>query len=134
MSNQLGLWIDHQKAVIVSITETGEKIKEILSKVETQPRRSGDSPMKGSYEALQVPADDSQQKTLTQDFNIYYDEVISSIREAKSIFIFGPSSAKDELKERLDGNNLGANIVGMETSDSMTNPQIAAKVRRFFVE
>lgn len=134
MNNQLGLWIDHQKAVIVSMTETGEKIKEILSEVETQPRRSGDSPMKGDYEALQVPADDSHQKFLTQNLNIYYDEVISSIREAKSIFIFGPSSAKDELKERLGGNNLGVNVVGIETSDSMTNPQIAAKVRQFFAE
>ena len=134
MSNQLGLWIDHKKTVIVSITETGEKIKEILSKVETQPRRSGDSPMKGDYEALQVPADDSHQKFLTQNLNTYYDEVIDHIREAKSIFIFGPSSAKNELKERLGGNNLGANIVGIETSDSMTNPQIVAKVRQFFAK
>jgi hypothetical protein len=134
MNNQLGLWIDHQKAVIVSMTETGEKIQEIRSEVETQPRRSGDSPLKGDYEALQVPADDSHQKFLTQNLNIYYDEVISSIREAKSIFIFGPSSAKNELKERLSRNNLGVKVVGVETSDSMTNPQIAAKVREFFVE
>jgi hypothetical protein len=134
MNNQLGLWIDHQKAVIVSMTETGEKIQEIRSEVETQPRRSGDSPLKGDYEALQVPADDSHQKFLTQNLNIYYDEVIDHLRDAKSIFIFGPSSAKNELKERLDGNNLSAKVVGTETSDSMTTPQIAAKVRQFFVE
>ena len=134
MNNQLGLWIDHQKAVIVSMTETGEKIQEIRSEVETQPRRSGDSPLKGDYEALQVPADDSHQKFLTQNLNIYYDEVIDHLRDAKSIFICGPSSAKNELKERLDGNNLSAKVVGTETSDSMTTPQIAAKVRQFFVE
>ena len=58
--------------------------------------------------------------------------MINHIREAGSIFIFGPSSAKLELKERLNGNNLGANVVGMETSDSMTNLQIAAKIRQFF--
>jgi hypothetical protein len=134
MNNQLGLWIDHQKAVIVSMTETGEKIQEIRSEVETQPRRSGDSPLKGDYEALQVPADDSHQKFLTQNLNIYYDEVIDHLRDAKSIFIFGPSSAKNELKERLSRNNLGVKVVGVETSDSMTNLQIAAKVREFFVE
>jgi hypothetical protein len=59
---------------------------------------------------------------------------IDHLRDAKSIFIFGPSSAKNELKERLDGNNLSAKVVGTETSDSMTTPQIAAKVRQFFVE
>ena len=134
MNNQLGLWIDHQKAVIVSMTETGEKIQEIRSEVETQPRRYGDSPLKGDYEPLQVPADDSHQKFLTQNLNIYYDEVIDHLRDAKSIFIFGPSSAKNELKERLSRNNLGVKVVGVETSDSMTNLQIAAKVREFFVE
>ena len=134
MNNQLGLWIDHQKAVIVSMTETGEKIQEIRSEVETQPRRSGDSPLKGDYEPLQVPADDSHQKFLTQNLNIYYDEVIDHLRDAKSIFILGPSSAKNELKERLSRNNLGVKVVGVETSDSMTNLQIAAKVREFFVE
>ena len=142
MMNKLGRWIDHKKAVIVSITSTGEKImtntgekiKEILSEVETQPRRVGDSALNIIYEALKVPADDSHQRTLTQDLNIYYDEVINYIREAKSIFIFGPSSAKDELNERLDGNNLGAKVVGVETSDSMTNTQIVDKVRQFFAE
>lgn len=134
MSNKLGLWIDHKKAVIVSINQTGEKIKEIPSEVETQPRRSGDSPLNTIYEALKVPADDSHQRTLTQDLNIYYDEVISYIREAKSIFLFGPSSAKDQLKERLDRHNLGAKVVGIETSDSMTNSQIIAKVRQVFTE
>jgi hypothetical protein len=134
MINKLGLWIDQKKAVIVSITKTEEKIKEILSQVETQPRRSGDSPLKGGYAALQVPADNRLQNILTQELNTYYDEVIAYICEAKSIFIFGPSSAKNELKKRLDGNSLGANVVGIETSDSMTNPQIAAKVRQIFAE
>jgi hypothetical protein len=134
MTNKLGLWIDRKKAVIVSITKTGEKIEEIRSEVETQPRRSGDSPLKDGYESLQVPADDRRQRTLTQDLNTYYDEVIASIRNAESIFIFGPSSAKDELKQRLEVNDLGAKVVGMETSDSMTNPQIAAKVRDFFAD
>jgi len=134
MISELGLWIDQKKAVISSITKTEEKIKEILSEVETQPRRYGNLPLNDSYEALKVPADDSQQKTLTQDLNTYYDEVIAYIREAKSIFIFGPSSTKDELKKRLDKNNLGGKVVGMETSDSMTNPQIVAKVRQFFTE
>ena len=60
--------------------------------------------------------------------------MINYIREAKSIFLFAPSSEKDQLKERLDGHNLGAKVVGIETSYSMTNPQIVAKVRQFFAE
>ena len=132
MSTQVGLWIDHEKATIVTVTEQGEVISEILSDVETQLRRSGDSPLKGSYEALQVPADDRRQKVLTGELNTYYDEVIGQIRDADSILIVGPGAAKHELQQRLEENRLGAKVVGVETVDNLTEPQIAAKIRQHF--
>ena len=101
MKTKVGLWIDHRKAVIVAITDKGEEIGLIISKVEKQLRRSGDSPLKGPYDPLQVPAADSRQRTLTGYLNIYYDAVIASIRDAESILIFGPGDAKGELKKRL---------------------------------
>ena len=134
MGTKVGLWIDHRKAMIVAVTDKGEEIRMIISKVEKQLRRSGDSPLKGSYEALQVPADDSRQKTFTGHLNIYYDAVIAAMRDAESILIFGPGEAKGELRKRLERNNLGGRIVGMETVDKMTDRQIAAKVRQYFQE
>ncbi len=134
MSTKVGLWIDHKKAVVVSITENGEEIKEIISDVEKQPRRSGDSPLKGTYEPVQVPADDSRQRAFTGGLNVYYDKVIASIGSAESILIFGPSTAKDELKERLKVNNLDSRIVGVETVDKMTDHQIAAKTKQYFAK
>ena len=132
MGTKVGVWIDHRKAAIVAVTDTGEEIGLIISKVEKQLRRSGDSPLKGPYEPLHVPADDSRQRTLTGHLNIYYDAVIASIRDAESILIFGPGEAKDELKVRLERHNLGGRIVGIEAVDKMTDRQIAAKVRRRF--
>lgn len=132
MSTQLGLWIDHRKATIVRLTGQGEAIDEVLSDVEKQLRRSGDSPLKGSYEALQVPADDSRQRALTGELNNYYDAVIEQIRDADSILLVGPGAAKYELQKRLAEKRLGAKVVGVETVDLLTNPQLAAKVRRQF--
>lgn len=132
MKTAVGLWIDHRKAVIVAVTDKGEEIGLIISKAEKQLRRSGDSPLKGSYESSQVPASDSRQRTLTGHLNIYYDTVIASIRDAESILIFGPGDAKGELKKRLIRNNLGGRIVGIETVGKMTDRQIAAKVRQHF--
>ena len=133
MRTRVGVWIDHRKAVVVAVTEKGEEIGLTISKAEKQLRRSGDSPLKGSYEARQVPMDDSRQRALTGHLNIYYDAVIASIRDAESILIFGPGEAKNELKARLDENNLGGRVVGIETVDKMTDRQIAAKVRQRFV-
>ncbi|XZO01156.1 MAG: hypothetical protein ACM65L_22025 [Microcoleus sp.] len=134
MKTKVGLWIDHRKATVVTITEKGEEIKEIMSEVEKQPRRSGDSPLNGTYESRQIPADNSRQRTLTGELNIYYDEVIAYIRDAESILIFGPGEAKNELKERLERNNLGGRIVGIETVDKMTDSQIVAKIRQHFTK
>ena len=132
MKTKVGLWIDHRKASIVTVTDKGEEMGLIVSKVEKQPRRSGDSPLKGPYEPHQVPAQDSLQRTLTEHLNMYYDAVIASIRDAESILIFGPGEAKGELKERLEKNGLGGRIVHIEAADRMTDRQIAAKVRQRF--
>ncbi|MEZ2276231.1 MAG: hypothetical protein ACBR12_04880 [Microcoleus sp.] len=134
MDAKLGLWIDHRKAIVVGITDKGEEKKEIISEVEKQARRSGDSPLNGAYESLQKLADDSRQRAFTGQLNIYYDRVIAYIRDAKSILIFGLGEAKNELKQRLEVNNLGGRIVGIETVDKMTEPQIAAKIRQHFAE
>jgi hypothetical protein len=44
----------------------------------------------------------------------------------------GPGVAKDELKVRIEENNLGDRVACIETVDNMTDPQIAAKVRQHF--
>ena len=132
MPTKVGVWIDHRKAVVVVVTEEGEEIGLIISKVEEQLRRSGDSPLKGTFEAQRVPADDRRQRALTRYLNIYYDAVISCIREADSILIFGPGEAKNELEKRLEKSNLGGRIASIETADKMTDKEIAAKVRQRF--
>lgn len=134
MRTKAGLWIDHKKAIVVSVTDKGEEIGLVLSKVEKQLRRTGDSPLKGSYDLHQVPADDRQQKARTGHLNLYYDGVIACLGDAETILIFGPGEAKVELKRRLVKKGLGGRIAGVETVDKMTDRQIAAKVRQRFVK
>ena len=64
--------------------------------------------------------------------NVYYDEVISVLRDAESIFLFGPGEAKGELKKRLEEDHLDHHIQVVETVDQMADRQIAAKVREHF--
>jgi len=132
MKTRVGLWIDHRKAIVVAVTDKGEAIRLMISKVEKQLRRAGDSPLKGRYESMHVPAEDSSQRSREGHLNIYYDAVIAAVRGAEAILIFGPGEAKGELKKRLVRNKLGQRIVGIETVDRMTDRQIAAKVREQF--
>ena len=134
MRAKVGLWIDHRKAIVVTVTDKGEEIVLVISAVEKQRRRSGDSPLKGPYEQQQVPADDRRQRTFTGHLTVYYDAVIACIGDAESILIFGPGEAKGELTKRLKRSDLGGRIAGVETVDKMTDGQIAAKVRRHFAQ
>lgn len=132
MNTKVGLWIDHRKATIVAMTEQGAKTSEILSNVEEKLWRSGDSAVKETYESFQVPADSSRQRARTGELNTYYDEVILHLRDADSILIMGPGAAKNELQKRIEENRLGNKVVGVETVDNLTEPQIVAKVRQHF--
>ena len=134
MKTKVGLWIDHRRAIIVTVSDQGEDVKLINSEVEKQSWRSGDSPLEGPHESQRAPADDIQQRILTERLNAYYEAVIESIRDAESILIFGPGEAKSEMKTSLDRHKLGARIVGVEAADKMTDRQIAAKVRQHYAK
>jgi hypothetical protein len=127
MKTLAGLWIDHRKALIVVATDKGQQVKLVISKVEKQPRRSGDSPLKGSHETLNIPADDSRERKFTGDLGAYYDTVVEGIRNSDSILLFGPGEAKRELKIRLVRDKLGDRIVQIEAADKMTDRQVAQR-------
>jgi len=128
MKKQAGLWIDHRQAVVVLITDDGEEIKKIKSNMEKHVRFSeGTGSEEGSSE-------DVRDRQFGNHLNSFYDEVISLIRDADSIQIFGPGEAKGELEKRLvEREGLKTHILAVEAVDKMTDHQIAAKVREKFL-
>ncbi len=132
MDGKAGVWIDHRESIIVALTDDGEHTTHIASNVEKHLARGGDSSLKGSFEARQVPPDDSRQRALTGELNVYYDTVIEALRHYDHLVLFGPGEAKAELHGRLRKANLDARVEAVETSDKMTDPQFAAKVRAYF--
>jgi hypothetical protein len=132
MSGKAGVWIDHRNSVIVVLADDGEHTTHIASNVEKHLARGGDSPLKGPYEARQVPRDDARQRAFTGELNVYYDAVIAALRNYDNLLLLGPGEAKGELHKRLTKAKLGARIDAVETADKMTEPQIVAKVRAHF--
>jgi stalled ribosome rescue protein Dom34 len=116
MKKQVGLWVDHSEALVAFVGNDGDETKRIKSVMEPHVRFS----------------DDQRDRRFASHLDQYYDQVISHIRDADSILIFGPGEAKGELKKRLESKGLGGRIVAVETTDKMTERQIAAKVRAYF--
>jgi hypothetical protein len=126
MTKQVGLWIDHRQAFVVFVGHGAKMTQQIESGMEKHARFSGHS---ASEEGS---ADDQRDRQFATHLGQYYDEVISHLRDAESILIFGPGEAKGEFEKRLASKGLGGRIVSVETADKMTDNQIAAKVRHHY--
>jgi stalled ribosome rescue protein Dom34 len=134
MNKQIGLWIDHKRAVILTMNEQGENIQTIESGMGRHIRYRGATHPRTPYSAQYQQGDDQLDNKLTEKLNKFYGRVIAYIRMADSVLIFGPGEAKSELEKRLVHERVKVQVVGIETADKMTDRQIAAKVRRHFQE
>src|SRR4030043_2359656 len=132
MKKEVGLRIDHRKAVIVIVTDKGEETKEITSNIEKHVRFTGASHAASTNGRLQATAVDQRDRQYANHLNRYYDEVVTYIHDAETIQISGPGEAKGELEKRLGRKNFSGHVDVIETVDKMTDRQIAAKVRLRF--
>ena len=124
MSHEVGIWIDHKKAVIVSVSAGHVTARTVESDVEPHPHYSGDQERGGEkkYE---------ERNSLHLDQ--YYDEVISQLGEPDALLLFGPGEAKLQLQQRLGRSKvLSESIVAVERADKLTDRQIVAKVKEHY--
>lgn len=125
MKSQVGLWIDHRETVIVKLIDQVEEIIRITSDVE-HPISDSD------VDAPHVSQQNRHTKRFDNQLNKYYGELINIICNVSSILIFGPGEAKFDIQKKLQRRGLDKHIEAVEKANSMTESQIAAKVRKHF--
>lgn len=130
MKVEVGLWIDHRKAVIVTIEGENEAIQEVQSNMEKDIRFSSGRQSNDSEQTDGSDIEDMRDRQFKTHLAVFYDEIIALIKKADSIWIFGPGEAKGELEKRLQKAGLGDCIAGVETADKLTDRQIVAKLHQ----
>ncbi len=125
MNKRVGLWLDRNKAVIVSIANNIEAKRIITSDMENYVLYSTVVPGDGSPENI-------RDRRFWNHLGEYYDQIIAHIRDAAEIQIFGPEGAKYELQKHLESEGLAGHIVSIEDADKLTDVQIATKVQKRF--
>jgi hypothetical protein len=134
MNHKVGIWIDHKKAVIVSASAGRVTATTLESDVGPHARFSS----RAGYPTPDGPQEGKGEKKYEerhgQHLDRYYDEVIRRLGQPEALLIFGPGEAKLQLKERLSrSKGLSERlVVGIETTDKLTDPQIVAKVKEHF--
>jgi hypothetical protein len=132
MMKNIGLWIDHKKAIIVVQSEQGENIQKIESGVGRHVSYRGASHPKSPYSAQYQQGDNQLDNKFNEQLNKFYDKIIAHLRAAGAVLIFGPGEAKVELEKRIVHEKVRVQIAGIETADKMTDPQVVTKVRKYF--
>lgn len=126
MTKQAGIWIDHREAYIVFAGAGAQEAQHLASGMEKHVRYAGRA---ASEEGS---ADDQRDRQYATHLAQYYDEVITHLRDVTSLLLLGPGEAKGELKKRIEAKSPQIRIIGVETTDKMTQTQIAAKVHDYF--
>jgi hypothetical protein len=122
MKKVIGVWLDHQEAVIVLVTDAGRDTRRVRSFLEKESNFS-DKAQSG------VTAD-SNGRRFSLHLNQYYDKVIAGIRGAGFIYIYGLGDAPTELSLRMEAADMGGRIMLVENADKMTDSQLAGRAQQ----
>lgn len=131
MTQEMGLWIDHRRAVIVTDFEGDGAVQQIASKMEKRVRYAVSSPSAGA-KPHQKSSEDGRDRRFNENLDRFYDEVITHLKDATAILVMGPGEAKTELQKRLSTRGISDEIVSVMPADKMTDPEIVAEVNKHF--
>ncbi len=132
---RIGIWMDKEKAHIVILTDTSEKLRTINSEIDFfNPKGGSGTRFKGGPQ--DVIQDSKYLEREKHQLKTYYEKLANSIEDADEIALFGPADTAQKFRKELKKSHkqLSAKIKTVKKVDSMTDNQIKALVRNFFVE
>lgn len=129
----IGVWLDKDKAHVVTIEGKNEEFETINSNVEHFHVGGGSgSKLKGGPQ--NVVQDSKYLEREKHQLKSYFKELVSKIDTADSLVIFGPAETNMNFKKELEENykEVNSKVQSVDKADSMTDNQVVAWVRDFY--
>jgi stalled ribosome rescue protein Dom34 len=127
-----GVWIDHRRAVLVTLDGDHEELVVIASGVEPRVRFHAHVRSDRSRSPRSGSAEDTRERRHRGELTKYYDTVARALGDAGRLYVFGPGEAKREFATRLAHLGHAGRIVAVETTGLLREASIQARVRVFF--
>ena len=128
-----GVWLDKDKALIVTIENGTESITRISSHIEHYHIHGGSGTrIKGGPQ--DVVQDSKYLEREKHQIRSYFKEIVSEINKTDALIIFGPAEMNEKFSKELNENYnyLSVKLRGVKKADSMTDNQVKALIRDFF--
>ena len=129
----IGIWIDKDKAHVVTLMKEHEKITTIESEMEHfNPKGGFGGRFKGGPQ--DVVQDSKYLEREKHQHKLYFKTIVPHLKGAHSLAIFGPAQTGERFAKHLETYHhmLHAKLKGVERADSMTENQVKALVREYF--
>ncbi len=128
-----GVWLDKEKAHIITIEKENEMFETIYSEIENY-NVSGGSGTRFKGGPQDVVQDSKYLNREKQQLKLYFKNIIPHIKQSHKIAIFGPAETFQKFKKELEENytEINAKVINIARADSMTNNQIKALIRDYF--
>ncbi len=129
----IGIWIDKDKAYIVTLEKGKETTVIVPSNIEHYRIHGGSGTrLKGGPQ--DVVQDSKYLEREKHQLKNFFKEVISLVKHADALAIFGPAGTNEKLKKELaiHHKDLNRKVVVVRKEDSMTDNQTKALIRDFY--
>jgi hypothetical protein len=130
---KIGIWLDKEKAHIITLNDGQVSYKTVLSNVEDFRIHGGSgSRLKGGPQ--DVVQDSKYLERERHQLKKYFNNLVSEIKDANDILLFGPAETGEKFYKELCGNykDLSTHIKSVQKADSMTKGQEVAWVKDFY--
>lgn len=155
MKKRVGVWIDTEKAVIISLEEseqhsnavhlqTGKRLQKepklpkeahftVSSRIEGKLRIPGDTKEFSRSGSHHYSTELKNEHKLQNTKNQYFRSVLQEIKDVDEVVIFGPSMTKKELESQIEKDPLlHAHLKAVESADAMSDNQMVRWVENYF--
>ncbi len=130
---KIGVWLDKNKALIVTLENEKDTLHTISSNIEHfHPHGGSGTRQKGGPQ--DVVQDSKYLEREKHQLKGYFKEIATEIKDAEALVVFGPAGTNEKFSKELHENyrNLSTKIKGIRKADSMTDNQVKAWVKDFF--
>ena len=134
MKMQTGIWLDHEKATIITLVGKGYKLNIIESDIVTRERTDGETKTYGRFGDQSLSQEKHKERRIKEQTSKYLKNLLSEIKDVDELVLFGPANMKNEMeKQILHDKTLSSKLIAVESADSMTENQMVAWVRKFYL-
>jgi hypothetical protein len=128
MPSKIGIWLDRSKAIVIRISDKKTDMYTLSSDIDDARH-----PRCGTEGHCTIIPERRLRQRKQEIVRKFYQKIIVTIRNAKSILILGPGIAKNELINEIDKLKFfRGRSIRLEPADRMSLSLFESTVRRYF--